>query len=734
MKCLTWQERAQTGSRLVLLVLVFLLPLIVIPWTNDAWEQSKLAAAATLTLLAVLCWFASAVWGNKVTLRWSLPIILLTSFTVWATLSGLWNNVGYGGWVGLHGQYASSLLSLWILTILGWIWTQTMDEVWNARALRALTVSLAIGVGISLLIILAQIYAWSWFSELRNPLTDDQLELGIFLVVGFFLFLFRWKEISAWARWLPFIFLVISSGILILLDLTVAWIALGGGLGIALFRGWKQWSGGQKVFLAACGLLAIAGVVLPLQSWFFTSTYDPLPYFRIAGIVSLDQPGKSMVLGYGPQQGVRAFSRTMVTAQGDGATAFSLFPEDQRVLSFSSHLLDLYFGVGIVGVLLLLGTFAFAFGDRLVGVTKSSTDASLQRHVLLVVFAVALVGAPLSFLLMVMFVLIVVNHPIGHERSVNWSESSLGRALAVFIFILSISLGVMAMFIGGRMTRAAVIAKQARSDITSQSASLDIIERNFAAARRLDPRHPEYRLDQVENLIVQGQLASREGQQDVAESHFANALVLVDEVLRGPIDLVLLDAAYRLNVGIAQFSDRFGEEFRRLLFTGQVWEPSSPLWFERLGELNLAMFQSSQGSRPELLTEALDVYRKAKLLNPNRIEPLLGQSRVKEAQGELTASMALLTEGLQTHDDDADLPLELGRLQRLSGKTDEAIATFEGVNQRYGDQSMALLHLEQLFEMKGEVEQQKNLLTRLLMLEPENGEARVKLDRLSSGE
>lgn len=114
-------ETCDKVSKISIYVLVFLLPILFLPWTANVLDFNKQAALILLVFISIFAWMLKILISGKASFNFSLvhtPVIVLFLVYAVSTVFSLWRYGSFWGWPGLTSESLISLLALVLLYFL----------------------------------------------------------------------------------------------------------------------------------------------------------------------------------------------------------------------------------------------------------------------------------------------------------------------------------------------------------------------------------------------------------------------------------------------------------------------------------------------------------------------------------------------------------------------------------------------------------------------------------------
>ena len=213
----------------------------------------------------------------------------------------------------------------------------------------------------------------------------------------------------------------------------------------------------------------------------------------------------------------------------------------------------------------------------------------------------------------------------------------------------------------------------------------------------------QLRPDYLPARLAQTQVALIRGDNDAA-------LRDADEILKispGSVQGRVMKAASLQRLG------RF-DEARALLEEVLAKQPNQVETLLELGVLDLAQKKNK---------EALDIFHRASVANPNNLRGLLGESRALLLDGQPDKAVQLVADESQKHPERLDLLRELGNTQAGVGQFAASIRTFQSLLAKTTDprqQADLLVRISQASVKKGDLQESINAMEKAQQLQPNN--------------
>ncbi len=148
----TFASVLDSASRGFVYLLLFLLPLFVLPWSLDPLETGKQTLLVLLSAAAFLCWVGSMVARRRYEVRAGWLVVLPLGILASSVFSALRSSSPYLSWIGTNGQEYLSALTTFSLTLLYFVIVNRMTTEREHRAAHGIllaSAAIAGAVGIS---------------------------------------------------------------------------------------------------------------------------------------------------------------------------------------------------------------------------------------------------------------------------------------------------------------------------------------------------------------------------------------------------------------------------------------------------------------------------------------------------------------------------------------------------------------------------------------------------------
>ena len=312
-------ETCERVSKISIFILVFLLPILFLPWTANVLDFTKQALLVVLVFVSIFAWLLKIMISGKGSFNLSLihiPIGLLFLVYLVSTIFSLWRYGSFWGWPQLSSESLLSLLCLVFLYIL-------VSNIFEKKEIFYLLATLVVSSSLAMLYAGLQIFgkflipvdftrttSFNTIGGMNNLaiLAAGLLPLIIFLIIASKDKRFRILFIAA---------AIINTGLLLLINFAPAWwlVVLGTALIIA-FGGPKRdifdsrWIPLPMFFLALALLFSLFRFQIPVP--LSSGTERPLEVFlkqKASFDIVWQTLKQSPVIGTGPGTFIYNFSK-----------------------------------------------------------------------------------------------------------------------------------------------------------------------------------------------------------------------------------------------------------------------------------------------------------------------------------------------------------------------------------------------------------------------------------------
>lgn len=369
-------ETCERVSKIALYILIFLMPILFLPWTANVLEFNKQALLIGAVFVALFAWMLRVLVSGKISINVSwihLPMIVLFLIYLISTIFSLWPYGSFWGWPQVTSE---SLLSLLGLLLFYFLLVNVFEkkEIFYALSLFVLSASLAIIYGI--LQLLGKFLLPIGFTKIASFNTVGGVNnLGIFTAGLLPLIVMGLVQSKKNVYRILFIAaLAVSAVLLFLINFQIIWwlVIIGAALLIAFGAQRRdvfdnRWLTLPMFFLALALLFSFLRFQIP------GIPEPPLEIFlkhKPSLDISLQALRENPVLGTGPGTFIYNFSKYKALSFNQGAFWNTRFDWA------SSKALTIFGTGGILGTLAFLGLIGFFvfFGIKSLFIRRQASD------------------------------------------------------------------------------------------------------------------------------------------------------------------------------------------------------------------------------------------------------------------------------------------------------------------------------------------------------------------------
>ena len=768
-------------------LLVFLLPLFFLPFTFEAFEFNKQYLLFFLVSLAFFSWLAKMVLVDKeIRFKRSPLDIFVLAFLFIAILSAVFSVDKSSSLFGFYGRFSDGLIGLLSLGLLYFLITNNVSlsgkplidadkEPINAEKKSAKISNKSVLISVNGLI---RTLMWSVFfviifgylsifsiwtqidnmlggnlhlptvmlQRIFNPAAGSMEGLAVFLAVftallSGILVTCGKKKAGNVFLWL---LLLLSLGLLVIIDFTPAWLALSGGLilflAIVLWR--RTFKENVNKLLLPIILVIIGGAFLFIDM----SNFEHLGIFQMPKEQVISQQ-VSWTTGFGSAtEGVKS------GFLGSGVGTFNYdfakfkpasFNEDllwqirfDRAGNYFAELLGTMGFLGILSYLGLIGLFLFISWYMLQPAgTKFEIRNSKFEIPLLMAFLALIVSqfvyyqnTTLAFFFWLVLGLSVVNwqKPV-REKTISFKDfPELSLVFSALLIVLGLVILGMYFF----------AANFYLADISYKSAAGNERIQKVEKAAGLNPYQSQYKIvlgrDYLARVLQENQKPEEQKDQTLLSTDVHLAITygkggqIGRNVIKGATELSpnrvaaweTLGMIYRDIQGIATGALEWAiKSFEKAI----TLEPANPVLHTELGKLYL-----TSGNREKGMQE----FSKAQQLKPDYIDASIQLALAYEAEGNTDEAIRQVENLANTYPLNVEVFFQLGRLYFNANRVDDAILQFQAVTILMPNHSNAHYSLGVAYQKKGQISKAIEEYEKVLELNPGNQDVQEKLQQL----
>jgi len=743
--------RLEKISRLAIYLLVFLLPLWFLPFTQNVLNYQKQIFLIVFTFLGIAALLAKSISRGELLFRKSwlhLPVLLVLVVVGISTIFSLWPYASFWGWpLDLTDNFVtiSGFVLLYFLIVNA---IEDQKQLFKLFFLFVLSGALAGLYGllqifqlhflpfdfarISSFNTIGTVNSLAVFAASLLPLTLALAFVSRFLLRTFF--------------WL-IIFLLLA--VVVIINFFDAWLALLAGLLVLLAFG--IWNIKKR---AEFGWISFPMALIVLALFFMM--------FRIA------LPGAAIPLEISPSLSAELDIVTNVIKErpwiGSGPGTFSfdyakfhspLLNQTifwgTRFASGASEILDWIATKGIFGGLALLGLIIGAIVFSIRGLMKLQVESFRWMMGLGILASLAAVITsqifyPANFSLWVLFWVLLGGLGVflgGEFRKISLAPSSFLALGFSFLFLIVLIFGFGLLFLGGQKYLAEVWYLQGIRAFGR--GELDLAITKVLAAANLNPSVDLYWRDLSQlylarvNQIAADQDLSDEERQQQTQVAIANAVTSAQQTARvAPANVANWNVqgfVYRSLIGIPN-ADTFAiSSYQRAI----ELEPASPFSWAEIGRVylfqaqNLARQEGKEKEVEQALNQSLEQLNKALELKSDYAPAHYLIALVYQQQGKTEEAISKLEETKLIAPNDIGLAFQLGVIYWQKEQSGKAQLEFERAKNLNPNYSNARYMLGLVYDKQGKREKAKTEFSAVAELNPDNEEIKKIIANLEAG-
>lgn len=716
-------------------LLVLVVPIFFLPWTNEIFEFNKQSLLLVLSVLLFVLWVAKVVFSkgtivkksflNWLVLLWLVAVILSTIFSVDPITSVM----------GFYGRFNGSLLSTISYVLLYFIVLNEVKTSSNAKSLIGWWLG---GVGLAALSVIFQILGLRLFTLAAGQVDSFSLfGLSLNAVVIMFaasLPLALWLSRDAkglLSRWLGLIIILMSTVALVLVDYMLGWVAAVVALLFWLIMVFiKNESVGFKWTMLPSLILLISVVAWPINLPSVLRTPSPVE-------VNLSQSAswkiaaqnfkKNLALGTGPETFIFGFSE--FKPDDFNKSNFWAFRFDKA----SSELAQVLSTTGALGFLSYISLILLAiYSSWKMLKNKQSEDwyfkASIVGVLAVMLFANIYYYFNTSLSITFWLILGLISfYSSSKSRDISLTSSPRTSFIFSFGLALVVLIGLTTIYTVGRFWMADVAFAQSRLS-AQKLETLDQAALRAQEAVRLNPYRDIYHITFAQILLAQANRINNQAPAPTPEGknkQIANLqqfiTLSINEARKatdlGPENVAnweALGSIYRGTVLFAKDAENWViDSFNKAI----VKEPKNPALYTELGKAYLLSAsrkiqernsQQAAGKNnlqieiDKQISLALDNFDKAVALKDDYTPAHFNQALSYELQGDFDKAIAKLERMLEFNGQDVDVIYELGSLYYNQAEYNKAENAFLSIISLIPNHANSHLGLALVYEKTGD--------------------------------
>ncbi|MBM3206508.1 MAG: tetratricopeptide repeat protein [Candidatus Staskawiczbacteria bacterium] len=669
-------------SKASLYILVFLLPIWLLPITQDAISFQKQALLVLFVLIAFIAWLAKITSQGELNVKINLvgwAVILFIGTSLVSTITSFWI---YGSFWGWSSNVSDSFIAILFFGILYFLISNIMGEKKRiVTFLLLLTSSVFLGALYAVLQLYKIFLIPLPFAKLSAFNTIGSLNVVSMLVAVILPIAIAMSFAQkGTVKWLFRFFSAFFLLILLILNFFNAWLILVIGIGIMVIFSIsnlknsenKNWFSLPMAILVISLFLLMFRVPIPGVPTSPTEvTPSHLSEIKIARGLFSDNP-KILPFGSGPGTFSQVYSKYRDTNLNQ--TIFW----GTRFRAGASEFLDVLLTKGLVGLLVFVMVLlsALIFGVKMV---LNSYKLDYSAHI-------TQVGLLASFVSVVAFKVLHYDNIVSSfifwsllgamsvyfaykNKSKEQSENHYLSTIYSFVFLIAVIFGVGLLFFGGQKYIAEV--KYLRGINSASLGNLDNGISNVLSATSLNPSLDLYwrdlsqlYLSQLNVLLLKNDASDQQKSQQVQNIVSNMAFSSNQSILINPKNVENWNVRgfiYRNLLSVPGSSDLAIESYNK----SSELEPSSPFSFTEIARVYLYQAQALKSSndnvkKQELISKSVDNINKAIALKSDYAPAQYLLALVYEQQGESEQAILKLEETASVAQNDIGLAFQLG--------------------------------------------------------------------------
>lgn len=729
--------------------LVFLLPLLFLPWTSDVLDFNKQTLLVLFVSIAMFAWITKVLVSGKFSANLNKThIAVLVLFLVYL-VSTLFSLDKYGSFWGWPRVTSESLLSLIGLAILYFLISNAFSkkEIILSVIILAVSSLLAAFVGVLQLFGIFLPFA---FAKITSFNTIGLVSsLGLFLAV--FLPLFIILEIFT-KKWLKIVFagaIVITLAALVVINYPIVWWVVLVGMALVLLFGMLKkalfdlrWLGLPMFFLVLSLFFIILKPQISVPARPIEVFLNQQSGFNIALQTVKDRP----ILGSGPGTFVFDFSKyknpnfnqsVLWNIRFDGAGSKVL-----TVLATTGIL-------GFIAFLALLATVVF-YGVKF---AMSKQDKKEDG-----IFEVAAIGVFISFIALTIgyffsnsnlsldflyFFLIAAFMGLSSENKKDYtlSASSFLTLGVTFVFTLFLIFGLGFLILDGQRYIAEI--NYFRGQTALAEGDLDQGTSKVESAVSANPNSDVY-LSELSQIYL-SKVGGLINKKDLSDEDKKNIQVLINNSINaakiatdvGPNNVSnwsIRGYIYQSLIGIISGA----EDWAIISYDSAIkLEPFNPYYPTQKGIVHMKkaslLAEDKASEKNQLLEQAREQFEKAVQLKSDYSPARFQIAMVYQAQGKTTEELQTLEEAKKSSPNDVGLAFQIGIVYYQQKDYQKAKTELERAIRLKSDYANAIYFLGLTYDKLGQKDKAIVQISRVLQLNPNNAELNKVLDNLKAG-
>ncbi|MBI2642287.1 MAG: tetratricopeptide repeat protein [Candidatus Wildermuthbacteria bacterium] len=739
-----------TVSKWSLYLLVFLVPLWFLPFTQDALNFQKQVLLAVLVFLALIAFLARTVNAGELGIRMTwlhVPVLLVVLVMGVSTLFSQWK---YGSFWGWPLDVTDNFLTVFLFALVYFLVSFALE---NSSQLFRLALVLLVSAGAAAAFALLQLYgvfvlpflAFAKSATFNTVGTTNSIAvLSAVLLPLTLIMSSSAKKVLRIALWVVAAVLLAA---VVLINFFDAWVVLLAGLLVMVaFGAWSLKNRGEFSWVS----LPMALLVLSLFFLVFRVSLPGTPGAPIE--VSPSLQGEFNIL-----QG--ALKENPVTGSGPGTFVFDYTKYHSPTLnqtifwgtrfsSGASELLDWTITKGILGALALLSLFgAFLyFGVKNLAKGQGGTSGMLGLGIFasLAALIVAFVLYPSNFTLWFVFWVLLGGFALtlaGEQKRVSLAPPSFLAVVSSFLFLLVLIFGLGLVFVGGQkyIAEAKYVAAVRLVNQGNLEEGLNLL----VSAVRLNPSVDIYwrdlsqlYLNQV-NQISQDQNLKQEERAQQVQAAITNVVNAAQQATRiNPANIANWNVqgfVYRNLLAVPGADQVVFASYEKAI----ELDPTSPFSWTELARAYIVQAQTLQNQkdaaekRAEALNKGLENLAKAIELKQDYAPAHFLTAVILQEQGKTKEAIAKLVETKTVAPNDLGVAFQLGVMYWQDNQLENARKEFEAILAKEPNHANAQYMLGLVLDKLGKKTEAKAAFQKLADLNPNNEDLKKILENLN---
>jgi len=749
---MNWNLFLNKLNKIPLYLLLFLIPILFLPFTPNVLDFPKQFLALILIFLSLIGWLGRKILEGKLVLRENKVFYFSFSLIFLSLLfSSFFSLLPMGSFWGLPLDVSDSFLTFLCFLILTFIIINSFE---TKTEFFSLLFSLLLAGAIAGIINILQLYKIFLFpfdfskSSSFNTLGTPN-SFAIFAAALLPLSLLLTLRAKGYLKIILGVISFILFGNIVLINFKTAFVSLIVGILVLFLFGLENQKEKTKVSFI---VLLMAGLILSIFFYFFPI---PLPGFPILPLeVSLNLNSevyilkgafgggvKNVILGTGP--GTFIFDHSQYRSPLLNQTQFW----GTRFSKGNSLFLDWILTKGALGGISLLFLYFLIIYTVLRHLRKIEGEEFFEIKLGVAAGTLSLIVAsffyPFNFVLNFIFWLFVGGFlfSFSQKRSQIDISSSSRMIFANLILIIVIIFSFSLFFLQGEKYLAEM--KYLKGVEASRAGNLTQALNLINRAVQLNPSYTYWR-DLSQLYLVQANLISQDPNLPLEEKRSSANIAIINgaEAINRAVNLAPMDVAnwnvrgffYRNLVGVEGAADLSLNSYQKAI----QLEPASPYAFAERGRIYILIAQElSQKNQEELRRKNLDLAVKdleaAIKLKSDYAPAHYLLAVVYDQQGELGQAISKLEETKIIIPQDPGVAFQLGLLYWRAEQLEKAQEEFERALNLNPDYSNARYMLGLVYDKRMEKEKSKEQFDKLAKLFPQNQEIKKVLENLEKG-